>query len=116
METITIVDRIKELCEEKHITISELERICKFANGTIKKWNTVKNPGSDKIIKIANYFGVTTVYLLGRTTIRSSVDEIMNDSDIISLQRAKSRMSPAERERMMQMLKIGFDYAFRDDD
>ena len=71
--------------------------------------------GIDKVQKIAKYFNVTTDYLLGITNIPTPADELLGDNDIVTLQRAKSKMSPVDRERMMQMLKIAFDYAFRDD-
>lgn len=66
--------------------------------------------------KIAKYFDVSTDYLLGISDIPTPADELLGDNDIITLQRAKSKMSSVDRERMMQMLKIAFDYAFRNDD
>ena len=64
---------------------------------------------------IAQYFGVTVDYLLGMTEITASADEICGDPDIISIQRAKSKMIKGDPQRMMQMLRIGFDYAFKDE-
>lgn len=108
--------RIEELCEAREISITRLEKECGFSNATIKKWKDTSIPGIDKVQKIARYFNVTTDYLLGITDIPTPADELLGDNDIVALQRAKSKMSPVDRERMMQMLKIAFDYAFRDDD
>lgn len=107
--------RIIELCEQHEITVTRLEKECGFSNATIKKWKDTSTPGIDKVQRIARYFGVSTDYLLGITDIPTPVEEILGDNDIVTLQRAKSKMSPVDRERMMQMLKIAFDYAFRDD-
>ena len=49
------------------------------------------------------------------TEITASADEICGDPDIISIQRAKSKMIKGDPQRMMQMLRIGFDYAFKDE-
>ena len=115
MET-GLYERIKKLCDDRGITITRLENECGFSNATIKKWKTVSTPGVDKVIAVARYFGVSTDFLLGRTNIPTPLEEVINDSDIISVQRARTKMSAADRERMMQMLKIGFDYAFRDEE
>lgn len=114
MESI-LYHRIKELCTQKGITISKLESDLGFGNSSIKKWEKVSSPSVDKIVKVASYFGVSVDYLLGRTDITGSVSEIIGDKDIISFQRARQKMTPKDRERMMQMLKLGFEYAFQED-
>lgn len=113
MESI-LYHRIKELCSQKGITISKLESDLGFGNSSIKKWEKVSSPSVDKIVKVASYFDVSVDYLLGRTDIVGSISEIIGDEDIISFQRARQKMTPKDRERMMQMLKLGFEYAFRE--
>lgn len=110
-----LYSRIEELCNSNNVSITRLEKECGFSNATIKKWKETSIPGIDKVQKIAKYFNVTTDYLLGITNIPTPADELLGDSDIVTLQRAKSKMSPIDRERMMQMLKIAFEYAFRDE-
>lgn len=115
MESI-LYNRIKELCSKKGISISKLESELGFSNSSIKKWERISSPSIDKIVKVASYFDVSVDYLLGRTDIICSISEIIGDEDIISFQRARQKMTPKDRERMMQMLKLGFEYAFREDD
>lgn len=112
----TLYNRIKGLCLKKGITISKLETDLSFGNSSIKKWEKVSSPSVDKIIKVASYFDVSVDYLLGRTDIIGSISEIIGDEDIISFQRARQKMTSKDRERMMQMLKLGFEYAFREDE
>lgn len=114
MESI-LYQRIKTLCEKRGISISKLESELGFGNSSIKKWERVSSPSIDKIIKVATYFDVSVDYLLGRTDIKGSVSELLGDDDIISFQRARQKMSQQDRERMMRMLKAGFDYAFEED-
>lgn len=47
-------------------SIAELERKLDISNGTISKWDKSK-PGTQHLIKVADYFNVSTDYLLGRT-------------------------------------------------
>ena len=60
-----IVNKIKALCEEKQITITELERLVGIGRSTIRNWNK-SYPTSDKLQKVADYFHVSVDYLLGR--------------------------------------------------
>ncbi|VKS50393.1 repressor protein [Streptococcus pneumoniae] len=63
---MTILDRIRSLANDRKVTLAELERNLNFSNGSLRKWET-STPSSDKIEKIADYFNVSTDYLLGRT-------------------------------------------------
>ena len=114
MESV-FYQRIKELCSRRNITIAKLESELGFGNASIKKWEKTSSPSIDKILKVAKYFDVSIDYLLGRTDIEGSISEIIGDEDIISFQRAREKMTPSDRERMMQMLRLGFEYAFRED-
>lgn len=60
-----IVDRIKELCKEKGTTLIGLERELGFGRGTIRRWDT-SSPSIERVQKVADYFGVTANYILGR--------------------------------------------------
>ena len=114
METI-LYQRIKELCAERGISINKLEVDLGVGLSSIQKWKSTSSPSVEKVIKVATYFDVSVDYLLGRTDIKGSASELLGDDDIISFQRARQKMSPQDRERMMRMLKAGFDYAFEED-
>lgn len=62
----SIYDRIKLLAEKQKISIRKVEEDLGFGNGTLNRWRK-NTPGADKLSKVADYFGVTTDYLLGRT-------------------------------------------------
>ena len=52
-----LYERIKELCKEKGVTVSQMERDLGFAKGSISKIDKHK-PSIDKIVKIAEYFNL----------------------------------------------------------
>ena len=55
------LDIVRGLCEEKGISIAQLEKILSYGNGSIAKSKTLR---SDRVVDIARYFGVTTDYIL----------------------------------------------------
>lgn len=112
MDSIIYV-RIKELCAARGITLAKLEEDTGLSSSIIRKWKNNTSPSIDKVKVIAEYFNVSTDYLVGRSDISTPAEDLIGDEDFVSLQRAKSRMSPQDRDRMMRMLKLGFEYAFR---
>ncbi|MEW4223996.1 MULTISPECIES: helix-turn-helix domain-containing protein [Rossellomorea] len=66
---MSLVKRIKELCDEKKITFAEVERKIGISNGQIRRWDKV-SPKSENVQKVADYFDVSTDYLLGRTNVK----------------------------------------------
>ena len=66
MDKNVLYDRIKELADKQNLSIRRLEEKLGFGNGVINRWRKT-TPGVDKIEAVANFFGVTTDYLLGRT-------------------------------------------------
>lgn len=67
MPNTNLYNKVKELCRNKNITQKELADIIGINQNTIKTWEH-KLPNSDTLLKIADYFGVTTDYLLGRSS------------------------------------------------
>ena len=57
------VERIKEICKERKIAISRLEKECGFANGYIRNLREGKLP-ADRLFTIATFLKVTPEYLL----------------------------------------------------
>lgn len=59
-------ERIKELCKKNGISINKLEESLGYSRNTIYSLKKQK-PNAERISEIADYFGVSTDYLLGRT-------------------------------------------------
>ncbi|MGL5436837.1 MAG: helix-turn-helix domain-containing protein [Lachnospiraceae bacterium] len=65
---MTLSERIQLLINQNGISQSELEKVLGFGKGTITKWKGTTAPAADKLLKIAEHFGVTIDYLMtGRT-------------------------------------------------
>lgn len=59
---MNLVDRIRELCQRNDLSLTKLEVILGFGNGTIGRWKTA-SPTYDKLKAVADYFGVSPEYL-----------------------------------------------------
>ncbi|MFS7207993.1 transcriptional regulator [Carnobacterium divergens] len=62
---MTTFDRVKKLADKQKITIVELEEKVGFSRNSLYSWKK-NNPSSEKLEKVADFFGVSTDYLLGR--------------------------------------------------
>lgn len=59
-------DRIKELANQRKVSVAELERALGFGNGSISKWSK-QSPSTEKLKQVADYFQVSLDYLVGRS-------------------------------------------------
>ena len=71
----TLRDRIRDLCRSKSITQTELAQALSIDKSTLSRFMTEKtnNLSSEYVIAIANYFEVSTDFLLGLIQDRKSV-------------------------------------------
>lgn len=76
--------RLKELRKKNGITQIDFAKAFNISTGTIGNWETgAREPDTQTLLKIANYFGVTVDYLLGENVDpdKPSKKEL-DDSDI----------------------------------
>lgn len=68
------LERIKKLCKDHGISVSVLEDRLNFPNNTLYQWKS-RTPSLERLEQVANYFNVSTDYLLGRTD-KKYIDDI----------------------------------------
>ena len=61
---MNLFNRIISLCDKRGINQSDLEKELGFGKGTISKWKSNPNPSAEKLLLIADYFNVSTDFLL----------------------------------------------------
>lgn len=63
---IQFKERLKELRLEKELSQAELAKALKINQRTVSNWETgIRQPDFETLVLIAEYFSVTTDYLLG---------------------------------------------------
>ena len=73
------MNRLKEIRKEKNISQEELAQTFKITQQAISAYeNGSRDPDSEMLVKLADYFNVSTDYLLGRTDIKKPADLIQD--------------------------------------
>lgn len=85
---MSLVKKIKILCDEKKVTFAEVERKTGISNGQIRRWST-STPNIENVRKVADYFDVSIDYLLGRTDKKRYYDLTEKDESDIQKQLKK---------------------------
>ena len=107
-----LMDRIRALCAERGTTLKGLERDLGFGNGTLAKADSIK---ANRIKVIADYFGVTTDYLLGREPLPAGwyensetgklAQEVFDDPDLRILLDASRKLTPEDMTTLIRIAK-----------
>ena len=72
----TLANNIKELRKNRKLNQVELAKQLNVSQQTVGAWETGRAiPGSDTLDMLANYFGVTTDYLLGRNGLEDQKED-----------------------------------------
>ena len=72
---MSFYQRLQSLAKEKNKSFNQIETDLKFSKNTL--YHTKKyTPQGEKLSKLANYFNVSTDYLLGNSELKSSSSSI----------------------------------------
>ena len=110
-------DALRMYRKKAGLTQSELARLLNIGRSTVCMWESGdREPGFDTLAKIAAVLGVPTSALIDDATKVDVKPSIPVDyPEITMIARAGKKMSPERRADMLQMLKIAFPEAFKDD-
>lgn len=107
--------RLKSLREEKDVKQVELAKVLNLTSATLSQYEKgIREPNLDNVSLLAEYFNVSTDYLLGRTNIRNTtksaeleiIEKLNFSDDIKEALRMLSELSPANQEKMMKIAKV----------
>lgn len=73
--------RLRDLCEERNMTVNELVQILNLSSGSPTAWKNGAEPRNKTLSNIADYFGVSTDYLLGKSTEKTPAESDKRCSD-----------------------------------
>ena len=91
----------ENLCTNRHIKPSQIATELKVTPAAMSGWKKGSPPNSERLIAIADYFGVSTDYLLGR----SGADPELPEDEQRLLN--NYRKASAERKQIIQDIAEG---------
>lgn len=122
-------ERYLQLCEEAKIAPSAAATKAGFNRGTVSVWKKKYEvgldvtPDQDIVDKICNFFGCTESWIRGISEQKEKLpanNGMGADKDMRRIERARGKMSEAEKDKMMKLLELSFsDYFsadYKDDD
>lgn len=118
MRGVIVRNRISELRQKNNLTQKELAEKLDINYSVLSRIETNDRPiKGDELLKIADFFGVTADYLLGRSSnpqlshnSQSKVSELEEDfpEGVSVLYRANKNLTPEQKEMMLRMIKATF--------
>lgn len=101
---MTTFERVKALAEKQKISLKELALKLNMGENAIYSWK-VKTPGADKLKAVADYFNVSTDYLLGRTNNPHLDNDIIEEATTIA-----AHIDPEATEEDMKKILEYIDF------
>lgn len=84
-------DTLNALCEERGLKLTNVINELGFSSGNLSRWKSGITPKGATIAKLANYFGVSTDYLLtGKEKTSAGIELSAEEIKIIELIRSLS--------------------------
>lgn len=96
-----MLQRIKDLCESHSISLAQLERDTNIGSRSTFNWKK-HSPSIDKVIAIADYFGVSLDYLTGREQASSTLS--LPEQELINTFRSLNKEAQEQLERYAEFL------------
>ena len=100
-------ERLKSLALEKNLSLNQVEKNLKLSRNTLANYKKGQTPSTERAILLANFFNVSTDYLLGNTDERNTIK--IDDDLEKTLDTFKSfdgnPMTDSDREAIREVLK-----------
>ena len=101
---------VKELCKKQGISLNTLEEKIGFARNSLYSWKN-SEPKPKKLKAVADYFNVSTDYLLGRTDNPNISSDLVTTADLSNLRERVvlfdgKPLSDEDVDKIAQIIKL----------
>lgn len=100
--------KLRELREKKGLSQTELAAKLGFAQNTLSNWESGKrDPDSDTIVMLAEFFDVSTDYLLGKEKSSAKAeDDITFDDFTYAMHNESKQLTEKDKEMLLDMARM----------
>lgn len=100
-------DRIRELRIQRKLTLSQLAAAMDKSEGAIRSWETGRaKPDADSLVKLSDFFGCTTDFLLGISDVVTSSPQKAANGYLYYLQTQRDRIMEELFEERVRYQKL----------
>lgn len=99
---MSIVKRIKYLCEINGTKIKPLEEHLGFSNGSVRFWDS-SSPSCDRALKVAEYFNVSLDWLI---TGKDTLNDLPLHQDEIRLIKYYNLLNDTDKCKVIHFMEI----------
>ncbi len=111
-------ERFMQLLQENSVTPYRVSKETGVTQTTLSDWKTGRaTPKTATLQKIADYFNVSLDWLTGSSECRNRVENINTEDipeEIVILNRAAKKMTPAQRQKLLEVARVMFKEEFDD--
>lgn len=103
---MSVKQRVLQLCSEHNVKQGTLEREIKLSGGTIARWTDDTYPNSQTLAAIADFFGVTTDWLLDRENdvdIGNELERLHKDPQLKMLLSSSAKLNKDDLKFLQQL-------------
>ncbi|OTN76766.1 cro/CI family phage transcriptional regulator [Enterococcus sp. 8G7_MSG3316] len=114
---MTLFERIQELAKKRDKTLKDISLELGYSKNylyTLQK----QSPKAENLQVIADYFHVSTDYLLGRTSNPTLEEESLDynsTKEFFAIQRKSKRLTQKDQQRLLKIMEATFDDLDNDD-
>lgn len=107
---MSFYERLNKLVKESGKSMNQVERELNYPRNALNAYKNKKNPSAKRTSEIAEYFGVSTDYLLGNTTARNlDLAELDNEIVANNLSYSGKPLSEHDRHALNNILREYFE-------
>lgn len=108
-------ERLELLMARKGVTPYKVSKDTGIGQSTFTRWKQQDIlPDGANLLKLAQYFAVSSDYLLCKTDDLAPAAAVTEDVQIEILARAARKMTPEEKQKLIDMAKVMFEKAFEE--
>ena len=102
---MSVKEKVLQLCSEQGVKPGTLEREIKLSSGTISRWTNDTYPNGNTLSAMADFFGVTTDYLLERDEVdmNDELERLKNDPDLRILLSSSAKLNKNDLKFLKQL-------------
>lgn len=97
---MTISERLLWLCKINGYSMNKVEKECGLSCGYLKN---VKNPTIDKIVVLADYFGVSIAEIIGEETKKATADDAVAHAKLIAI---FNSLEDSKKEMVIEIMGV----------